>query len=108
MAHNNSQVLITCSTEFKDALGEYAAKQKTSIAWVVREAVAKMIGYDFSKEQITDGRKKYSSVEERKEAQAKRQREQNATVKKLLELYKHEQHLHNIKIIEDSLNRKGH
>lgn len=108
MAKNTAQILITCSEPFKEALGEYAQKNNVSVAWVIREATARMIGYSFSEEEsIVDGRKKYNSVEERKEAQKQRAKEQKVMVNKLLELYKAEERKQMIEAMEESLRRKA-
>lgn len=103
---NKAQVLFTCTDAFKDALGTYAQNKNTSAADVIRRAVAKEIGYDLSKEPA-DARRKYESIEARKEAQNKRGREARGEVAKLIAAFNKEQRLSDALKLEKSLQRKG-
>lgn len=103
---SRKQMLFVCSEEFKEALGEYAAKHKLSESEVARLAISTFIGYDASNETFVDKRKKYFTTEERVEAQRNRMRERRAEEKKLLEAIEHEEHLRNILAIEMSVERK--
>lgn len=103
---NKAQVLFTCTDAFKDALGTYAQNKNTSVADVIRRAIAKEIGYDLSKEPV-DTRRKYASVEARKEAQNRRGREAREEVKKLVAAFNKEQRISDALKLERSLNRKG-
>lgn len=104
---NDAQILITCTTRFKNAVGEYAQQHNVSVALLIRDAVAKYIKYDFDEEKTTDRRRKYASAEDRKEAQRQRQKQERAEVNKLLALLKHEQHVESVQAIRNSLERKG-
>jgi protein associated with RNAse G/E len=102
-----TQVLFTCSEEFKEALGTYAQVNRLSAAEVIREAVARFIKYDISTEVVDDKRKKYANAEERKEAQRKRQKTERENVRLLLQYYAKEQREIDAAILENSLKRKG-
>jgi|SRR5688572_11720848 len=104
---NRTSVLFTCTESFKEALGTYAQQNKVSLSIVIREAVARQIGYDLANEETTDGRKKYASKEDRLEAQKKRQRLERREVTKLLEALAHEQHLADVGILTESLKKTG-
>lgn len=103
----DAQVLFTCTKEFKEALAEYAQRNRVSVAIVIREAVARQVGYDLANEDNADGRKRYASAEERKKAQAQRQRDERKEVRKLLEVLAREQRLQDALVIENSLRAKG-
>lgn len=104
---DRATILIPCSQSLKDALGEYASTHNVSMSLVVREAVARYIQYPLELEELSDGRKKYKTKEEKKEANNAKRKEERANVTKLLELLKTEQHNETIKILRDSLIAKG-
>ena len=81
------KLMISLSKAMKDELGKYATARNTSIASVVRSAVAKEIKFDLTAEPTTT-HKKYNSVEERKAAQQARDKERRELIKKLLNDYK--------------------
>jgi hypothetical protein len=104
---NRAQILITCTNGFKSNAEIYAQKQGISLSQLVRECVAKQIDYDLSQETKTDGRRKYASEEDRKQANNAKQKEKRQNVTKLLALLQHEEHLEGVEAIEAYLKRKG-
>lgn len=103
-------ILFQCTENFKDAVGTFAQKQKMSQSELIRVAVASYIDYDLTKDPIVDGRRKYASIEERKEVQAEKQRRDRRgrqAVSKLLEVLAREQRLFDVASIEASLLKKG-
>lgn len=104
---NKASILLNVSEEFKDALTDYAQAQKTTVTALIREKIAELIGYDLSKDVVPDARRKYNSVEERKEAARQRKREQVRNVQRVLEIYNKEQRLRDVLVITNSLKEKG-
>lgn len=66
MTPGKDQIVLQASEGFKDALGKYASENKTSMAEVIRKAVAAMIGYDLSLDPPRTRTPKYGSPEEQK------------------------------------------
>jgi hypothetical protein len=105
---SRATILISCSESLKSAVEKYAKENgDTSLAEVVRNAIIEYIGYDGSEETFTDKRRKYSSKEERAEAQKNRMRERRATEKQLIEFFQHKEHLLGVQALESSLERHG-
>ena len=68
MVPGKDQIVLHASTGFKDRLGEYAAEHGTSMADVIRTAVAERIGYDLGKDPARSRTPKYATPEEAKRA----------------------------------------
>jgi hypothetical protein len=62
------QIVIHASDAFKDALGKWSADRDMTMSAVIREAVAKHIGYDLSQEPARTRTPKYATPEEAKRA----------------------------------------
>ena len=100
-------MLFACTEEFKAAFEKYAQTNKMSASELVRQCVAKEIGYDFSKEPNTDKRRKYNSEEERKEVLAQRRKEQQNVAKLLAAFHDKEQRIFDVSVLEEYLEKKG-
>ena len=81
----DSKMMFPLSSEFKQAMGEYASAHNISIAELIRTSVAKEIGFEL---EPTQKRQKYNSPEERKEAQKARAREERALARRLVSEYR--------------------
>ena len=103
---DKTQVLFQCTEQFKAAVNVAANKKGMSLSEFLRTIVGEQIGYDFSKENRVDGRKKYASAEARKENQRKQQRTERANVAKLIQIYKSQEHAEVARILQESLDRK--
>lgn len=68
MAPGKDQIVLHASESFKDMLGKYASANKLSMAEVIRQAVATVIGYDLSAEPARTRAAKYATPEEAKRA----------------------------------------
>lgn len=96
------------SVEFKEAIGIFAQKTNQPSSDIIREAVAKYIGYNLSADNISQGRpKKYATVADRLEAQKARAAAKRKLVKMLEEDYEHAKHLGNVKSFEEYLRKRG-
>lgn len=87
MTPGRDQIVIHASDAFKDALGRWASAHDATMSEVIREAVAKHIGYDISREPARSRRPKYATEEEAKAASYERAaliRWGNATSARLL------------------------
>lgn len=62
-------LVVSMSSTMKEALGTYASKHRTSMAYIARQAIATWIEYDIENEpKRTRKTRKYANDEERKEA----------------------------------------
>jgi hypothetical protein len=102
-------ILLQSTTAFKEALATYAQEHNVSVALVVREAVANVIGYDLTQESVQqrDGRKKYATAIEREDARKERQKAHRKFATQLMAALEHEQHLADVLGIQTSLLKKG-
>lgn len=81
-----SPTMFPISDELKEAADVFASERNISRAQLFREAIAEYIGYDLSEETHNRGRtKKYANAEERKVAQAARQKASRERDRKILE-----------------------
>jgi hypothetical protein len=64
MTPGKDQIVLHASEGFKDALGKYAADTKSSMAEVIRQAVASVIGYDLKADPARTRAPKYATKEE--------------------------------------------
>lgn len=72
MTPGRDQIVLQASDSLKEALAEYATMNGTSMAQVIREAIAERIDYDLANEPASQRTHKYASVAERKAAQLER------------------------------------
>lgn len=101
-------VMITCSPEFKDALGTFAAHMDISVSEAVRQSVASYIGYDLINEVKPVRRgTKYATPEARKAAQLARAKARRAITKQLLDAYQKADNEVAIKALIDSLRAEA-
>lgn len=87
MVPGKDQIVLHASTGFKDALGKYAGANKTSMAEVIREAVAEKIGYTLTNDPPRSRIPKYATKEEQTRANLDRaalMRWGNGTASKLM------------------------
>lgn len=68
MTPGRDQIVLQASEALKEALAEYAQMNGTSMAQVIREAVAERIDYDLAGEPKQARFTRYASIEERKTA----------------------------------------
>jgi hypothetical protein len=68
MTPGRDQIVIHASDAFKDALGKWAADHNESMSEVIRQSVAKHIGYDITQEPARTRTPKYATPEEAKRA----------------------------------------
>ena len=68
MTPGKDQIVLHASIGFKDALGAYATDHNTSMAEVIRQAVADRIGYDLSADPARSRTPKYATKEEQNQA----------------------------------------
>jgi len=85
---SNETVMFTCSSDLKEALGAYAARNQSSMADVVRQAVAAYIDYDLDQEEKPTRRgTKYANPEERKKAMLQRAKARRQLASQLVAAY---------------------
>jgi len=77
----DAKLMFPLSTELKNAIGVYATAHNMSLAEVIRESVAKTIGF---KLEAVQSHKKYASEADRIAAQKQRKADQKALIAKLL------------------------
>lgn len=102
-----TKILFVCTESFRDALCSFAEKESCSASEIVRRAVAEYIGYDISKDPPCDLRRKYASVEDRKNAHSERQKLRRQEERKLVEAFEHEEHLRTLLVLSRSIERTG-
>lgn len=81
---------VSVSSAFGERVNKFSNSVNKSVAQVVREALAKFVGYDLSQEPIParGARTKYANKEEAAAAQKAKVAERNELIKRLLEDYR--------------------
>lgn len=95
MTVEKTTLLIPISVDFKQAIGECAAKQKISMSQFVRQTVAKEVGYELERDAVKLGR-------------PKKDNENKKMINKLLEQFLHETHEANVEALAEWLRKRGH
>lgn len=104
---DRTTIIMQSSFEFKEAVATYAQRNNVSVAEVIREAVAAVIGYDLSKDSISSGRPRtYANAEERKKAQSDRQKKKRAVAAQFLEDYERAQRRGDVKTLEEYIAKR--
>lgn len=99
-------IMFVATPQLLEAIDQFAEQRKLSRSGAIREAVAKVIGYDLSSEPKADRKRKYANAEERKQAMLERAKERRQLAAKLLKAYEAEDTEAIIKALVESQKSK--
>ena len=84
---NSTPIMFNVPVKMKAAIETAAEEQDIPVSGLIRQAVAKFIGYTLSKTDMARARK-YATLEERMAAQKVREKEKRDVIKALLAKYR--------------------